>query len=112
MSTANWGTPNNDQGNEMQEGDITVDYETEIIICIEVNMRKLGASIYDCRSKTLRVLNQDYILNVSIDSTDVEDCSPGKFVDEINMVLESLILANNPTLCLVSTRLEEEAGAL
>lgn len=107
MSTANWGMPNNDHGNGMQMGDITVDYENEIIICIEVKMRKLGASIYDCRSKTLRILNQDYILNVSIDSTDGEDCSPGKFVDEVNMVLESLILANNPTLCLVSTRLEE-----
>lgn len=93
------GTSLEDDGLDLQEA---------VIICFEVIKGKFGAALLDCHTRTLKVLNQDYILNVTTDSTQQLHGAPcGRYVDEVNMITESLITEAKPTVCLLSARLEE-----
>lgn len=68
--------------------------EGSTIICFEVLRKNFGCCLLECSTGILRVLIQDQTL-------------PPSKNEEINMVVESLILENNPQVCLVSARLEE-----
>ncbi|CCF56394.1 hypothetical protein KAFR_0B00960 [Kazachstania africana CBS 2517] len=88
--------------------DDTFDFTDEVVLCVEVSGAKLGCSLLVSHIKTLKVLNQDYKLNVEASLNRSNDgIVEGRFADEINSILESLLLENNPTLCLVSSRLDE-----
>lgn len=84
--------------------------DNEVLICIEVNKGRLGGSVYDGKTKTLKLMNQDYLLN------SISDCTMGdqmvlleRKTYELNMIVETFILRTTPTKCLVSARLQEES---
>ncbi|GAV55166.1 hypothetical protein ZYGR_0AS04900 [Zygosaccharomyces rouxii] len=68
--------------------------EESTILCIEVLGNKFGCCLLEGSSGTLKILIQDHLLSISKN-------------DETSMIAESLILVNNPQVCLVSVRLEE-----
>lgn len=84
------------------------DLQRGVIICFEISKGRFGAALLDCHTRTLKVLSQDYILNVTTDSTQDPYGAPcGRYVDEVNMITESLITEAKPTVCLLSAKLEE-----
>lgn len=68
--------------------------EETTILCMEVLGNKFGCCILEGSTGTLKILMQDISLSISKS-------------DETNMIAESLILVNNPQICLVPIRLEE-----
>ncbi|GAV50260.1 hypothetical protein ZYGR_0U01160 [Zygosaccharomyces rouxii] len=64
------------------------------ILCIEVLRDKFGCCLLEGSTGTLKILMQDQLLSISKSS-------------ETSMIAESLILVNNPQVCLISARLDE-----
>lgn len=83
--------------------------DDQIILSMNVKGRKFGCSILNCSAQTLKTLDQDFQLSIATNYTTNENgiVNVEKFADEINIMGELLILENNPTVCLLSSRMEE-----
>lgn len=107
-------TGDNTEVNELSyNNDESSETEHQIILCIDVNKRKFGCSIFDFNNKTLRALMQDFTLvQSSFNSTNnmPSDQYPGdiqsNYLCELNMISESILLEYNPTLCILSSRVD------
>ncbi|CAI1926602.1 hypothetical protein SEUBUCD646_0D00950 [Saccharomyces eubayanus] len=98
------GSANNEDGASCQ---LSFDYDGEIVMCIELSGGKMGCSVLDYHTKILRVFNQDYVVNKStITSHDLID-EVNKSANDISLISGLLIMETNPTICLVSVRLED-----
>ena len=101
--------PNEDGTNNEDNTSVqpSFDYDGEIVMCIDISGGKMGCSVLDYHTKTLRVFNQDYVVNKStITSHDLID-EVNKSANDINLISGLLIMETNPTICLVSVRLED-----
>ncbi|CAH01785.1 MutS family protein MSH5 [Kluyveromyces lactis] len=75
----------------------SINWENEVVFCLELQQSKLGISLLDINQETLSVLNQDIIVNARSSEN----------MNEVNLILENLILENEPSVVLCSSRLGE-----
>ncbi|CAI4037754.1 hypothetical protein SMKI_04G0860 [Saccharomyces mikatae IFO 1815] len=97
-----------DNNDEEDNADLfSFDYDEEVVISIDLSAGKFGCSILDYHTKSLRVLNKDYVVNKStITSHDlIDEVDPS--ANDISMLTGLLIMEVNPTVCLVPVRLED-----
>ncbi|CCK69491.1 MutS family protein MSH5 KNAG_0C03870 [Huiozyma naganishii CBS 8797] len=90
--------------NEDTRGSVIYDFDStnDIILCLEVNNKQLGVAVFDCQTRGFRVSPQDYFVS----TLTVASSLGVSYYDEINAILGSIILGENPTLCLLSSRLD------
>lgn len=84
--------------------------EEEVILAIDIKGKKIGFSILDCSSKVLKILDQDYTLSF-ITSCQIGtnfSASTSRYLDEIVSIVDSLLLQNRPTICIVSSRINPD----
>lgn len=89
--------------------DYSFDSENTVILCLEVMNKNLGASILHCSSKTLRILPQDYTLNIKYQTNESTQQTSTSYSAEINLIIGQLLRDVTPTLCVVSSRLDERS---
>lgn len=83
------------------------DYNDEVVICLDINKGRLGCSILDCHTQTLKLLNRDYSLNLPSAPLQSAPNELSGLLDDLYLVIKSLIWECSATLCLLSLRLEE-----
>lgn len=91
--------------------DKTVSWEDEVILCVEMVQCKMGICVLDMQQETLQVLNQDIIITINTDTTENQEGIQGHYTDEVNLILECLIKENEPSIVIVSSRIEEATYA-
>lgn len=96
-----------DDDGEDDSGMFSFNYDEEVVMCIDLHSGKIGCSILDYHTKTLKAFNQDHAINKStITSHDLID-EADKSAHDINLMVGLLIMEMNPTVCLVPVRLED-----
>lgn len=84
------------------------DEEKSIVICFECVDKKLGCTVLDCPAKLLRPLRLDYTLCLPYSTyNNTFEKDSGRYSVEMNLMMGQILQEVSPTLCLVSTRIDE-----
>lgn len=97
----------NDTYNDQSFLEYSFDSQSSKIICLDINKNKLGISIIDCSTGTLKIFPVDYTLSIKYDSGASQFNELNKYSGEINTIVGQIFNGLVPNLCLVSSRLNE-----
>lgn len=82
------------------------DCDNDILFCMEIVQDHLGLSILNLQNGILFTTPQDFKLTVDCDSSNFD--GSGKYIAEINSIVQFIIRQHLPTVCLLSNRLHED----
>lgn len=82
------------------------DLDNDILFCLEVVQDQLGISVLNLHDGILFTTPQDFKLTISYDSKSFD--GGGKYITEINDIVQYIIRRYLPTVCLLSSRLHED----
>lgn len=83
------------------------DSQNSTIICLDVIKNKLGLSIIDSSTRTLKVLPVDYTLSIKYNSGRSQNEEMNTYSGELNSIIGQIFNGLVPNLCIVSSRLNE-----
>ena len=98
-----------DEYNDQTFLEYSFDSQNSRIICLDIIKNKLGITVLDCSTGTLKIFPVDYTLSIKYDSGVYLNDELQKYSGEINTIAGQILSGLIPNLCIVSSRLNENS---